>query len=296
MDALRTPEGRFEDLPDFPYRPFHVKVHGLRIHYVEEGDGDPVLCLHGEPTWAYLYRKMIPLLSRRARTIAMDFVGFGRSDKLADREAYTYRLHRDTLAAFIQTLNLERITLVVQDWGGLIGLRLAGEWPERFDRLVIMNTGLPTGEERVSNAFRQWRQFVESTPDLPIGQIIQWGTVRQVPDEVLAAYEVPFPDGASKAGASVWPLMVPIEPDDPVGPEMKKAREDLSKWDKPALVLFSDGDPITRGGDRFFRKLIPTASEQPELTIEGAGHFLQEDRGEEIARQILSFLQRAPLR
>jgi haloalkane dehalogenase len=237
---------------------------------------------------------MLPILSSRHRAIAMDFVGFGRSDKYAERGEYSFQMHRDILAGFVEALALERITLVVQDWGGLIGLRLASEIPERFARLVIMNTGLPTGDQMVPEAFLMWRQFVENTPDLPVGQVVRMGCVHgnEIAPEVIAAYEAPFPDATYKAGAASWPLLVPIHPDDPGAAEMRRAREVFSKWDKPVQVMFSDGDPITRGGDRFFRELIPTAKEQSEIVIEDAGHFLQEEKGEEIAQHILDFMAR----
>ena len=296
MPIIRTPEERFDNLSDFPFAPKYVEVNGLRVHYVDEGQGEIILCLHGEPTWSYLYRKMIPIFTKAGyRVIAPDFIGFGRSDKFTTLEEYTFQMFKNMLIEFIKILDLHQISVVVQDWGGLIGLNVVSEVPSRFSRLVIMNTGLPAGRT-TNEAFLSWRQFVENTPDLPVGQIIGTGLVHRdiLTPEIIKAYEAPFPDEKFKAGARAWPLLVPIHPDDPVVTEMLQSREDLKKWEKPALVMFSDGDPITRGGDKFFRNLIPSAKSQPEIVIKEAGHFLQEEKGEEIAEQILDFIFRTP--
>ncbi len=293
MDVLRTPDERFENLPDYPFRPNYVEVHGLRMHYVDEGPSDamPVLLMHGEPSWSYLYRKMIPIITAAGhRVIAPDLIGFGRSDKPTRTEDYTYKLHVDTVTGLIEHLDLWGITLFGQDWGGLVGLRVAAENEDRFARIVVGNTGLPTGDRPLSEAFMQWREFSQSVPEFPVGGLIQQSCGGRLPPEVVAAYDAPFPDDSYKAGARIFPALVPITPDDPAAAANRRAWEVLQRWDKPFLTAFSDGDPITRGGDAVFHKLVPGAQGQPHTTIEGAGHFLQEDKGEELARVIVEFI------
>jgi len=300
MEVLRTPDERFRDLTDFPFEPHYLEVASgdggsLRIHYVDEGPdaADPVLLLHGEPSWSYLYRKMIPVLTAAGhRAVAPDFVGFGRSDKPVRREEYTYQRHVDWTRAFLEALDLRNITLVCQDWGGLIGLRLSAEHPERFARIVAANTFLPTGDRSPGEAFLAWRRYSQETPEFHVGGIVKGGCVSDLPPEVIAAYDAPFPDDRYKAGARQFPALVPISPDDPAAAPNRKAWEVLLRWEKPFLTAFSDSDRITRGGDRVLQAMIPGAKGQPHTTIQGAGHFLQEDKGEELAVVVVEFIAR----
>jgi haloalkane dehalogenase len=288
-ELFRTPDERFDDLPGYEYEPQWHDVAGLRLHYLDEGSGDPIVCFHGEPTWAYLYRKMLPGLTAAGhRVICPDYPGFGRSDKPTDRDWYSYDRHVEFVSAMLDRLELSDAVAVVQDWGGPIGLRWAVENAERVGALVILNTGIFTG--RVSKGFLAWRNFAERNPDLPVGLVVQGATTTELPDEVLAGYEAPFPTPESKAGAAQFPLLVPTDEDGAGAKEMRAVADDLRSWEKPALVAFSDSDPVfpyPRAGERFV-EWIPTVSEQ--VKVEGAAHFLQEDRGEEIAAEILRFL------
>jgi haloalkane dehalogenase len=293
MDALRTPDDRFAALPGYPFAPHYLEADGLRIHYLDEGPAEaaPVLLLHGEPSWSYLYRKMIPpLVTAGNRVVAPDLVGFGRSDKPVRREDYTYQRHVDWMRAVLERLDLRGVTLVCQDWGGLIGLRLAAEHPDRFARIVAANTFLPTGDRPLGPAFFAWQKFSQETPDFPVGRIVNGGCATDLPPEVVAAYDAPFPDDRYKAGARQFPMLVPSSPDDPASAPNRKAWDVLERWTKPFLTAFSDADPITRGGDAFFQRAIPGAQGQPHTTIAGGGHFLQEDRGEELARVVAAFI------
>lgn len=295
MEILRTPDEQFANLPDYPFEPHYVEVDGLRIHYVDEGpaDAEPVLLLHGEPSWSYLYRKMIPVITAAGyRAIVPDLVGFGRSDKPAQREDYTYQRHVDWITGFIEALDLRNITLVGQDWGGLIGLRVAAEQEGRFARIVAANTGLPTGDRSMGPAFLAWQRYSQEVPDFHVGGIIKGGCASDLTPEIIAAYDAPFPDDRYKAGARQFPMLVPTAPDDPAAPANRRAWEVLTRWEKPFLTAFSDSDPITHGSDRVFQHLVPGTKNQPHTTISGAGHFLQEDKGPELAGVIVDFMAR----
>jgi haloalkane dehalogenase len=300
MKTLRTPDDRFRNLPGYPFDPNYVEVSdgeggSLRIHYVDEGpkEGDPVLLMHGEPSWSYLYRKMIPvILDAGHRAVAPDLVGFGRSDKPTERSHYTYQSHVDWMQTWLEKMGLNKITLVCQDWGGLIGLRLVANNPDLFARVVVANTGLPTGDTPMPDAFLNWQKFSLEVPDFDAGAIVTMGCQKPVPQDIASAYNAPFPDDTYKEGARIFPSLVPIEPDDPASAENHKAWEVLCRFDKPFLTAFSDGDPITRGGDKIFKKRVPGAKDQPHTTIKGGGHFLQEDCAEEFAEVIVNFIGR----
>jgi haloalkane dehalogenase len=290
MDILRTPDDRFLDLPDFPFLPHYIDLDGIRMHYLDEGKGPLILLLHGEPSWSFLYRKMIPVLvSSGFRIVAPDLIGFGKSDKLTDPDAYTYQTHMDWLTSFLKKLDLTDITLFCQDWGGLLGLRLAAENESRFKQICAGNTFLPTGDNPPKQAFLDWKNFSQNVSKLPVGKIIQGACVSKLSSQELAAYNAPYPSEEYKVAARKFPLLVPITPNDPASEANRKAWETLKQWKKPFLCLFSDSDPVTKGGDVFFRRLIPGSKGQPHETIAQAGHFLQEDKGPQIAEKLAAW-------
>lgn len=296
MKILRTPDERFASLPDYPFAPNYLEIGAARMHYLDEGAKDAVetvLMLHGEPSWSFLYRKMIPVVARAGcRVVAPDLLGFGKSDKFADAEDYSYAVHVGSIKTLIERLGLQQITLVCQDWGGLIGLRVAAENSGRFARILAANTGLPTGDEEMPKAFKLWLAFSQKMPVLPISRIIKMGCKTSFSRAVAAAYEAPFPDKSYKMGARVFPALVPVTPDDPASEANRAAWEVLRQWNKPFLTAFSDGDPITRGAERKFQQLVPGARNQPHTIIKDAGHFLQEDKGEVLAQVAVDFIFR----
>ncbi|MGI9234705.1 MAG: haloalkane dehalogenase [Woeseiaceae bacterium] len=294
MKTLRTPESRFENLPDYDFVENYVDVDGIRMHYVDEGprDGDVVLLLHGEPSWSYLYRFMIPPLRKAGyRAVAPDLIGFGKSDKPVRKSAYSYAAHVAWMREFIDTLDLEDITLFCQDWGSLIGLRVAAENEPRFARIALGNGGLPTGDQEMPKAFAIWRAFARFSPWFPIGKIVQKGTVTDLPDEVVAAYDAPFPSAHYKAGARAFPLLVPVTPNDEASDANRAAWQVFSNWQKPFLTTFSNRDPITRGGERQWQETVPGAKGLEHVKIKNAGHFLQEDKGPELADVLIRLMK-----
>ena len=303
MEALRTPDERFENLDGYAYSPNYLEIEdteggSLRLHYVDEGpkDGEVVLLMHGEPSWSYLYRTMIPVLNKAGyRTIAPDLIGFGRSDKPSKRSDYTYARHVAWMLEAFDQLKLDNVTLFCQDWGGLIGLRLVAARPDKFARVVAGNTFLPTGDQTPSDAFFKWQSFSQSVPEFPAGGIIKGATVLPMSDAAIAGYDAPYPDESYKEGARQFPMLVPSSPDNPESQPNREAWEILKKWDKPFLTTFSDSDPVTKGGDKVLQKLIPGTQGQAHVTIEQGGHFLQEDQGPKIAEVMINFMEKNPL-
>ena len=292
--VLRTPDECFANIEDFPYSPHYRTIGGLRVACIDEGprDAAPVLLMHGEPTWSYLYRKMIPpLVAAGHRVVAPDLVGFGRSDKPSHPDDYSYRNHVMWMNAWLEAMDLREITLFCQDWGSLIGLRMLTAAPDRFARAVLANGGLPTGVGRsVPTAFKIWRAFARWSPWFPIGRIVASGCATTLSPAEIAAYDAPFPTRRHRVAARMFPRFVPAEPDSPEREANEAAWRILEAWNKPFLTLFSTRDPITRGGERMFQQRVPGAAGQPHTAIRGAGHFLQEDKGEELARHINHFM------
>jgi haloalkane dehalogenase len=303
LKFLTTPEHCFEQITDFSYAPNFLQVDdneggSLNLHYIDEGPkhANVVLMLHGEPSWAYLYRKMIdPVVSAGYRVIAPDLIGFGKSDKPTERSDYTYQRHLDWVRQVIIQLNLTDITLVCQDWGGLLGLRLVAEHPDLFARVLAANTMLPTGDHTASEAFLNWQTFSQEVEVFPVAGIIKGATVTPLSTQVLGAYDAPFPDETFKAGVRQFPLLVPTTPDNPASEANRQAWQTLQKFTKPFITAFSDSDPVTAGGDKIMQKLIPGCKGQAHTTIEQGGHFLQEDQGETLADVLLTFINANPL-
>lgn len=301
MHTLRTPDERFADLPDYLFEAHYVDVDDqdggtLRVHYLDEGprDGHPILLMHGEPSWSYLYRKMIPaLVAAGHRCIAPDLVGFGKSDKPTEQSDYTYARHVAWMqAAVTDHLDLRGATFFGQDWGGLVGLRLVADNPDRFDRIIVGNTGLPTGDHAPSDAFLAWQKFSQTTPVFDVGFLLQSATETELSPAEVAAYDAPFPDDTYKAGARIFPALVPTSADDPAAGDNRAAWEVLRRWEKPLICCFSDRDAVTAGGDKPFRSLVPGAEGQPHVTVEGANHFFQEDAAPQLAQIVIDAVAR----
>lgn len=292
MTVLETPAAAFAGLPDYPFAPHFVAVaDGLRVHYVDEGPrgGPVVLLLHGEPSWSYLYRRMIPVFAAAGyRVLAPDLIGFGKSSKPASQSDYTYARHLEWMATWLEELDIRDINMFCQDWGGLIGLRLLAAQPDRFARLVVSNTGLPTGKVEPPAIFKQWVEFARMAPQLPVGGIIQQATDRDLTPAEVAAYDAPFPAESYKAGARVFPSLVPHKADDPEAVNNLTAWKTLADWGGPVLTLFSDNDPITKGGAVLFQRM-PGAAGRAHRTVAG-GHFVQEDAGPELAAAMVDFM------
>jgi len=291
MEKRRTPDERFAKLPDYPLKPHYSELkNGLRLHYVDEGpqDARPVLMMHGEPSWSFLYRHMIvPVADSGLRVIAPDLIGFGKSDKPMKTSDYSYTSHVDWMLEWFDSLNLNNVVLFCQDWGGLIGLRLVAARPDRFSAVIAGNTMLPTGEHTPAEAFLKWQEFSQTVPEFPTGKILQGATVRELSGAELDAYDAPYPDESYKAGARIFPALVPTSPDQDGAADNRDAWKVLRAWDKPFVTCFSDQDPVTKGGDALFQKLVPGTKGQPHRTIKGGGHFLQEDKPGELAALIL---------
>lgn len=296
MEKQRTPDESFAGLPDYPFAPHYAQVgEGLRLHYVDEGPrgGRPVLMMHGEPSWSFLYRHMIqPVASAGCRVLAPDLIGFGKSDKPTELTDYSYTAHVAWMLEWFDSLDMSDAILFCQDWGGLIGLRLVAARPDRFAAVIAGNTMLPTGEHTPPDAFLSWQQFSQTVPEFPTGKILQGATVRDLSIEEVAAYDAPYPDESYKAGARIFPALVPTSPDQDGATDNRAAWTVLENWNKPFVTCFSDHDPVTKGGDVVFQKRVPGTKGQPHRIIKDGGHFLQEDKPDELAALILEVAAR----
>ncbi|MEX0289086.1 MAG: haloalkane dehalogenase [Flavobacteriaceae bacterium] len=295
--VIRTPENRFENLEGYNFSSHYLEVEaGLRLHYLDEGNKDNpiVLLLHGEPSWSYLYRKMIPVLSGNFRVIAPDLIGFGKSDKLVRRQDYSYQKHIDWMSTFLEKLDLENIVLFCQDWGGLIGLRIITQMKDRFSMVIASNTTLPTGKIPMPESFLKWREYSQHSPGFDIGKVIDMGTILPLSEKVIEAYNAPFPSEEYKAGARIFPTLVPVDQNDPESAKNLEAWEKLRSWKKPFLTIFGDGDTIMIGAEKAFQKLVPGTKEQDHKIL-NAGHFIQEEKGEELAELLTEFYKKNSL-
>ena len=296
MKILRTPDDRFQNLPDYDFTPHYVEIgENLRLHYVDEGprDGRTILLMHGEPSWSYLYRFMIRALSAAGfRVLAPDLIGFGRSDKPSDISDYSYTKHVNWMQIWLDQMDVSDAVLFCQDWGGSIGLRLVANNPNRFAAVMAGNTGLPIGKGTPSEAFLKWQKFSQTIPVFPTGQILQGATVRELSPAEIVAYDAPYPDESYKAGARIFPALVPTDPSMDGVADNVKAWEVLKTWDKPFLTAYSDQDPVTKGGEQIFQKLIPGAVGQPHQILKGGGHFLQEDVHQELSQMLIELCAR----
>lgn len=295
MKTLRTPDSCFENLPDYPFKPHYVNVgESLRLHYVDHGprDRQVVIMMHGEPSWSFLYRHMISNVAAAGyRVLAPDLIGFGRSDKPTETSDYTYTRHVGWMTDWFTQIDVSEAVLFCQDWGGLLGLRLVAAFPEKFAGVITANTGLPTGDGTPSEAFLAWQKFSQTVPEFPVGNIINGATVTDLSADVIAAYDAPFPDESYKAGARIFPALVPTSPDQDGAADNREAWKVLAQFEKPFLTCFSDKDPVTGGGEKHFKRNIPGAKDQPHQIVKGGGHFLQEDVHAELSEIITAFMK-----
>jgi len=300
MNFVDTPEDRFHGLKDYSFDAQYVEIdHGMKIHYLDEGPADAtetILLMHGEPSWCYLYRYMIPpLVAAGYRCVAPDLIGFGKSSKPTEQSDYTYANHISWMQSWIDQINIANVTLFCQDWGGLIGLRLVDNAPDRFARIVVSNTMLPTGDHTPPEAFIKWQKYSQKVEEFPFEFVLQGATTTELSDEILAAYRAPFPDETYTAGAKIFPMLVPTTPGDPESENNRMAwKQTYANWQKPLLTLFGDKDPVTKGGERVFQKLVPGTNGQAHATIENGGHFIQEDKGPLLAEHIIKFVTANP--